>query len=81
VCVGPGKNAAIGDSIAELIGGKIPLLCDDPEELVVRAHHKSLHVLPLLRRDRAGAIQHVLELAAFEYHRREADFIEKLLVV
>src|SRR6202040_611519 len=75
------ENPAVGDGVAEQIGGKISLFGHDAEKFVVSFHNETLHQLALLRRHRSRAVEHVLELSAFENDGSEADFVKQLLVV
>src|SRR5207245_2275974 len=76
-----GENAAVRDRVAQIVRRQIALLRHHSQKLIINLHDEALHVIALLRRHWARAIQHVFELSAFEYDRGEADFIEQLLVV
>ena len=76
-----GENAPVRDRVPQHIRRHIAFLRHDPEKLIVSLHDETLDVIAFLRRDRPRAVEHVLELAAFEDHRGEPDFIEELLVV
>src|SRR5207302_1900869 len=76
-----GRNAAVGDAIAQSIGGNAAFFRDDAEKFVVHFHDETLHELAFLLRHRSGAIEHSVKLAAFENDGGEADFVEELFVV